>query len=64
MRRIAEFLKVSPGAFSEAVKGSAQQYTDTEIAEMYEKLELPRRATRGSAGYDFYAPFAFTLLPG
>ncbi len=64
MRRIAQFLKVSPGAFSEAVKGSAQQYTDTEIAEMYEKLELPRRATRGSAGYDFYAPFAFTLLPG
>lgn len=26
--------------------------------------KLPRRATKGSAGYDFYAPFTFTLLPG
>jgi dUTP pyrophosphatase len=27
-------------------------------------LELPRRATRGSAGYDFFAPFSFSLPPG
>jgi len=25
---------------------------------------LPKRATKGSAGYDFYAPFTFTLKPG
>ena len=31
---------------------------------MYENLKLPRRATKGSAGYDFFAPFAFTLAPG
>ena len=26
--------------------------------------KIPHRATKGSAGYDFYAPFTFTLLPG
>ena len=31
---------------------------------MYEEIRLPRRATRGSAGYDFLAPFSFTLNPG
>ncbi|MBR3272637.1 MAG: deoxyuridine 5'-triphosphate nucleotidohydrolase, partial [Clostridia bacterium] len=25
---------------------------------------LPRRATAGSAGYDFFSPLAFTLAPG
>ena len=28
------------------------------------KPEIPKRATTGSAGYDFYAPFTFTLKPG
>lgn len=27
-------------------------------------IELPRRATRGSAGYDFYSPVDFELKPG
>ena len=30
----------------------------------YEDIKLPARATRGSAGYDFYAPYDFTLAPG
>ena len=38
--------------------------TEAQIKEMYENLKLPRRATKGSAGYDFFAPFAFTLAPG
>lgn len=29
-----------------------------------ENIKLPRRATSGSAGYDFYAPEAFELRPG
>lgn len=29
-----------------------------------ENVKLPRRATSGSAGYDFYAPEAFELKPG
>lgn len=35
-----------------------------EVAEAeYEALKLPRRATIGSAGYDFFAPFDFTIVP-
>ncbi|MDE7242910.1 MAG: deoxyuridine 5'-triphosphate nucleotidohydrolase [Oscillospiraceae bacterium] len=34
------------------------------IHELYDKLELPTRATSGSAGYDFKAPFGFELAPG
>lgn len=30
----------------------------------YDDLKLPQRATKKSAGYDFYAPYTFTLDPG
>lgn len=30
----------------------------------YEEIKLPKRATKGSAGYDFYAPWDFTVMPG
>lgn len=32
--------------------------------EIYGKIRLPERATAGSAGYDFFSPVSFTLLPG
>ena len=31
---------------------------------IYDGIELPKRATSGSAGYDFYAPVDFTIAPG
>lgn len=64
MRRIAQFFKVSRDNFMQAVKEDFPQYSETEIQEMYEALKLPGRATKGSAGYDFFAPFPFSLLPG
>ncbi len=64
MKRIAQFMKVSQDLFRQAVQEDFSQYTDSEIVQMYEGLRLPSRATRGSAGYDFYAPFAFRLKPG
>ena len=33
-------------------------------ANQWENIELPQRATKYSAGYDFFAPFAFILDPG
>lgn len=39
-------------------------WTDNEIKDAYEELELPRRSTHGSAGYDFYVPFNIVLNPG
>ncbi len=49
MKRIAEFYKVSEKQFA---------------GEGYGEIKLPRRATAGSAGYDFFAPCDFTLEPG
>lgn len=34
------------------------------IEQIYDSIRLPRRATAGSAGYDFFAPAAITLKPG
>ena len=32
--------------------------------DIYQEIKLPRRATAGSAGYDFFAPVDVTLKPG
>lgn len=63
MKRIAQFLKVSAENFVSAMREEFPQYTEADIRDMYESLELPKRATTGSAGYDFYAPFSFSLPP-
>ena len=34
------------------------------IEELYSKIQLPRRETPGSAGYDFFLPFTITLKKG
>ncbi len=64
MRRIAQFFKVSRDNFLQAVQEEFPQYAQKDIEDMYENLMLPVRATKGSAGYDFFAPFAFSLPPG
>jgi len=64
MQKVAQFFKVSPEKFMEAMKDDFPQYTEADIKDIYESLELPKRATKGSAGYDFFAPFAFSLPPG
>ena len=64
MHRIAQFFKVSEDNFVEAFREEFSQYTEADVKDMYASLKLPERATKGSAGYDFYAPFAFSLPPG
>lgn len=64
MKRVAQFFKVSVELFVEAMKEEFPQYTENDIRDMYDSLMLPRRATKGSAGYDFFAPFSFSLPPG
>lgn len=61
MNKIAKFHKVSKATFNSAFL--AQKGTEP-LDDCYENIKLPRRATVGSAGYDFYAPFDFTLNPG
>ena len=36
---------------------------DTKIREIYNKIKLPKRATTGSAGYDFFTPFKIHIEP-
>ena len=64
MKRVAQFLKVSTELFIKAMREEFPQYTEEDIKDMYDSLLLPRRATKGSAGYDFFAPFSFSLPPG
>lgn len=44
-------------------KVSLEEWQKEENIELYNEIKLPKRATKGSAGYDFYAPFDFTLNP-
>ena len=64
MKRVAQFFKVSEKAFCDAIKDDVPEYSDADVADMYQSLMLPKRATKGSAGYDFYAPCSFSLAPG
>ena len=64
MERIAKFEKVSFEQYSEAVRGIAPERSDEEIRSLYNGIKLPKRATEGSAGYDFYAPECVALAPG
>lgn len=64
MKRIAKFHRVSEGQFAADFKEAMPGFTDSEIRDIYSRIKLPRRATVGSAGYDFYSPFTFNLRPG
>ena len=48
MDRIAEFMKISKSASNES---------------FYDDIILPKRATTGSAGYDFFIPYDLTIKP-
>lgn len=64
MRRIAKFHKVSLEQFMNVMREEFPEYTEEDVRTFYEAIKLPGRATRGSAGYDFYSPFSFSLKPG
>lgn len=59
MQRVAKFSKVS---FQQFQKDWDIDY-GIDVNVCYHNIQLPVRATTGSAGYDFYAPFDFTLHP-
>ena len=59
-RRVAKFHKVSKDQFFGACADNHWFLAES----AYDELELPKRATTGSAGYDFYAPMNIRLKPG
>ena len=62
--KIAKFKVVSLEQFEKGMKDIFPAMSEKEIEELYWDIKLPKRATTGSAGYDFYTPFDFTLKPG
>lgn len=62
MQKIAKFEKVSLEQF---VKDWSSEINmpGERIEQIYNELVLPKRATVGSAGYDFFAPIEFRLRP-
>lgn len=60
MKRIAKFHKVS---YEQFFKSCKEDFAESEIKKMYEDIKLPARATAGSAGYDIFSPFDFSLAP-
>lgn len=59
-KRVARFEKVSLEQFLQSFDNKSNE----EISSIYNDIKLPLRATKGSAGYDFYAPFDISLKPG
>lgn len=64
MKRIAKFEKVSFEQFKKDWADTFPEDSQEKIEKIYEDIKLPKRATSGSAGYDFYTPAGFTLKPG
>lgn len=64
MEPIARFEKVSQARFLADWQKTFPTASEAEARQVYEHLQLPSRATAGSAGYDFHAPLTFTLQPG
>lgn len=53
-----KFEKVSFEQYKESVS------SDADLRQEYEDIKIPQRATKGSAGYDFFSPFSFSLEAG
>lgn len=64
MKRIAQFFKVSREQFENALLEDFPQYSNQDAVDIHDSIKLPARATKGSAGYDFFAPFSFSLPAG
>ena len=62
MEKIAAFEKVS---FEQFEKDWMKNFPETtDVKAVYDAIKMPKRATTGSAGYDFFAPADITLEKG
>ena len=61
--KTAKFYKVSYQQFEEAYLDYDPNASREQIQNIYESIQLPKRATKGSAGYDFYTPVDICLKP-
>lgn len=64
MEQKLKFEKVSYTQFCADAQKNGIFLTPAEMVEAYEGIELPKRATEGSAGYDFRSPLDLIIKPG
>ena len=62
MKQIAKFEKVSLSQYTSDMK-KVFDLDDEILKQYYDEIILPKRATLGSAGYDFKLPFEIKLQP-
>lgn len=67
MNQIAVFEKVSYEQFKKDYinlfyKNNKDGCDEEYLKYIYDSIKLPKRATKGSAGYDFFSPISFNLL--
>lgn len=61
---IAKFEKVSFEQYEKDFKDTyGEDFDRVQIKDIYDTIELPKRATKGSAGYDFFAPQHINIPP-
>ena len=73
MNKVAKFEKVSYEQFKKdwikhMLGGNLEEYNKKELEEIderirkhYDNIKLPKRATKGSAGYDIFSPASFAI---
>lgn len=59
-----KFEKISISQFVEDMQECVSGLDNDTYESLYNDIKIPVRATLGSAGYDFFAPFSFELAPG
>ena len=64
MYRVAKFYKVPFDKFKEAWMDEFPDFDEEATEAVWKSIKLPKRATAGSMGYDFFAPIPITLKPG
>lgn len=63
-KRVGQFYKVSFEQFQSGIMDSFDEIDAGDIKEIYNTIKIPKRATAGSAGYDFFTPVSIILKPG
>lgn len=64
MKKVSKFEKVSLEQFKSDWVKTFGNKSEQIITNIYNNIKLPKRATMGSAGYDFFSPINFILHPG
>lgn len=64
MKKVAQFEKVVFEEFASAMLKINEEYPLPVLQKLYDDIKLPERATKGSAGYDFFMPDAACLHQG